>query len=377
MVVAFRQQMLFVFFIASFSFAYLMLRPILVYFDFYFRYRALYPEFLLIPTSYWSIAALIAVINIGFLFWLYVRFGKKEQTIRMNWNRIPEKNPDRIGFFATSLAFLVVHEEAAYYFCLAYLLAYKARLSTKLFAAVVVIIFAITTDDRRHFVGILIFILAALIEANKDSFAKASISSFLKRTAFLAVGGMGLVVIAMLSIYYRSPENLQSILNWQNAAVVVEVQLDFAHVYDELHNLTSELLLGNRDFIIFGLMFIRIFLFFIPRGLWPEKPETVTREYAEAFNLIFYDYGGSLPVGLIGDSIFSFGIFFVIGLILVVELFRLYIRLKGNSYFALAMLTVLTFFIIRGPFDAVMFVLAAGILFYTLRVLVTPSRRRA
>ncbi|WP_289996375.1 hypothetical protein [Aquibium sp. ELW1220] len=230
MFVAFRRQMLFVFFSASFSFAYFMLRPILVYHGFYFRYRALYPEFLLIPPSYWGIAALLAIINVVFLFWLYLRFGKQEQSIWANWTRIPERNPDRAGFFAAILAALFVHGEAAYYFCLAYLIVYKARVSTKLSAAAIVMIFAVTTEDRRHFVGVLILVLVALIQANKNSFTKASISSLLTRTVYLAIGVIGVILIVILSIYYRSPENLQSIMNWRNATVIIEMQLDFAHI---------------------------------------------------------------------------------------------------------------------------------------------------
>lgn len=368
-IAAFRKQMLFVFFMATFAFIYFMLRPVLVYCDFYIRYRALYPEFLLIPASYWAIAAALAIVNVGFLFWLYLRFGKKEQLIWASWRRLPERNHDRLAFFITGPSALLVLGEGAYYFCLAYLLVYKARMTTKIFATAIIIIFIVTTEDRRHFVGILIFIMVAWIQANRESLTKMSVSSLLRQVVYLSLGLLGMISIAALSIYYRSPENLSSIMNWRNAAAIVEIQLDFAHIYDELHNLASELIFGDRDFVWFGLMFARILFFYIPRSLWTEKPETISREYAEAFNPVFYENSGALPVGLIGDAIFSFGFFFFIGLILAIELFRLYVRLKGNSHFGLTMLTIVTFFLIRGPFDSALFILAVGILFYAARYL--------
>lgn len=363
---AFRQNMFFVFAMASFAFIYFMLRPFLVYFEFYVRYRALYPKFLSIPDTYWNVAAFLAIVNILFLSYLYLRFGSKERLMWATLDQIPEKASDRLAFWVTCTASLITLGEAAYYICLTYLLAYKTRALTKMFAAVVVIVFIISTEDRRHFVALLIFILFASIRASKDRFTKGAISSTLRRVMNLGLAVIGMMIIGAISIYYRNPENLMEFRNWHRAAAIVEIQLDFAHIYDELHNLTSALFDGGENFIHFGLMFTRIFFFWIPRTIWPEKPETIAREYAEAFNPVFYNNNGALPVGLIGDSIFSFGFLFFVGLALAVELFRLFVRLRGNSCFGLIMLTVLAFFFIRGPFDAAFFILASGILFNML-----------
>ena len=374
---AFLDERYFTFFFSGFVMIYIQVRPTLIYFDLYFRFRPLYYQNYL-PENYWQLNALIALSSLLMVAVNSKIFRKMDKKAWINWNRQSETGVQSLAFVITACVSLPILEYASYYFCLSYLLCYRLKFASFVVAIALVSYFILTTIDRRHFVAVLIFLYLAftLWPESSNLRKRAKSLSPLKRILGIVSILCGMFAIALISIYMRSPSNLQDMKSPKLFASIVEMQLDFAHVSDELNNIASVTVQEPWEIRSFALMYLKTIYLPVPRSIWLDKPETISREVAKSFNYQFYQAGGSLPATLLGDIIYSFGFFFPVFIFVTIFLIRYLVKLMPNLQFGMGYLAFLSFFLVRGPFDAFTLCLICPALFQILWFSLRGGSRR-
>ena len=352
----FLKERYFIFFFTLFIFFYLFLRPILVLIGLHDDYRPLYHFQDQLPSDYWYTASIIGFLGLFSIFIFYIVFKSKDYAYFYEAEPPKETTASRLSFIFSSIVsfFLVVH--ASYYLVMAYMLRFKTTFSTKFYSSIFLIFYLSTTVERRDIMAFLIFIILLYLRSivQKSKLKKKTVQV---RTRFLPVIALtaGLFLVAILSVFYRNPHQVLQLLSWRNVTTIVEIQLDFPIVYDELHFLVQDLPSWVLPEENFGLMFIKAPLGFLPREIFPEKPETSSRTFAKRYNKLFYAGGGSLPTTLIGDTILSFGILCAGGLLLAALYLRFIITILPDNRLSMIFLNIMSFFLVRGPFDGVIF----------------------
>lgn len=190
-----------------------------------------------------------------------------------------------------------------------------------------------------------------------------------RRTAIKLAGlPIMLASIAFLAIALRAGENISLVATatqFERASplTLVEVQLDFPIVYDDLVVLFDEV--PENVPHLAGVPMLKPLYAWIPRAIWPDKPETLSRQYSEDFNRHFHAEGGSEPVTFVGELYWNLGWAGLallpalgIGLRFLDERTIAYSQLHGYArrlgalplanYLVMA---AMTFYLLRGPID--------------------------
>ncbi len=95
-------------------------------------------------------------------------------------------------------------------------------------------------------------------------------------------------------------------------------QVDVGVVYPDLAQLYTDV--PDSVPLLYGQTLSKPFFWIIPRSIWPNKPETVSRLFAKIFDPHYYSVGGSRPPTVVGELYWNFHIwgvaigFFFIGL---------------------------------------------------------------
>jgi hypothetical protein len=203
-------------------------------------------------------------------------------------------------------------------------------------------------------------------------FAVGWIMVFLRRRSL----GLGIVLgVAMLGILAGVAIALRSASQFLDKAgstkqqmtvlSLIEWDLDFPLVYDDLIILVKQV--PERHDYLYGASLSKPFIFWIPRDLWPGKPETFSRQVSHVMNTSFYRNGGSEPLTFVGELYWNFGWFALLFAPLLGgmqrmfdEIFAIGQQLKGlwpkTGSTVLAgglILTAMTFYVLRGPIDTV------------------------
>ncbi|QFT48735.1 hypothetical protein FIU97_19265 (plasmid) [Roseivivax sp. THAF40] len=340
--------------IALWTFAYILLRPLLVSIDLSTAYRPLFFYDQYFPIDYFSNAAVLSLIALGFIIALNHTIGKQERLFWQGYIRpLVENSRSTLALFTAILSFLIV-PFSGFYFALSYLLAYRVRRLILILFLLFITFFAATTEDRRHLAALLIFIFSTQFSNSASPTSKnANLLRLLKGSYLYILGFSLLSLLAYISIKMRSDISLKLISSRDYALRLIEIELDFPIIYDDLNFLLSEI--KEKVILPDNLlhMVYKPFLTVIPRSIWSEKPESSSRVFAELYFQAFYNNGGSLPTTFIGDALLSFGIFCVFGLTYILAFIYFLKRfLHKTPEIFYSHLLITSFLFVRGPFDS-------------------------
>jgi hypothetical protein len=166
---------------------------------------------------------------------------------------------------------------------------------------VVVLLAALTLTEERRDWAVAAFALGWLLVIE----GRAAIMGRL-------VVGLGLLaVVAFVAVALRTKgsalERLEGISESKAALAVVELELDFPLVYDDLVVLARRV--PDRNDFLLGQTIVKPLVSWIPRDIWPGKPETFSRIVSRDMNPSFFAGGGSEPLTLVGELFWNFGWF--------------------------------------------------------------------
>tara|TARA_B110000444_G_C18768725_1_gene561374 strand:- start:640 stop:1260 length:621 start_codon:yes stop_codon:yes gene_type:complete len=118
---------------------------------------------------------------------------------------------------------------------------------------------------------------------------------------------------------------------------------------------------------LYGQSFIRLFVFFIPRSIWSEKPIDVQTMIVELNSNLFYASGSSQSVSLMGEIFWNFGYFAIIISFFFIGLINKKIdswSFLSNPYSFLMVMSLVPFFMLmwRGSFSTTFIYALANIL---------------
>lgn len=167
-----------------------------------------------------------------------------------------------------------------------------------------VIYFLYITDDRRDFLAALLVPIFLFMYYNK----------FRVKIALVVVPVV-LFAITYTSIVLRSnSDSLDIIFSEKDVFIkIIEVETDFSIVYDDLVFLLKKLTSGEAQYLS-GLTLMKPLFYFIPRSIFPDKPESLSIIYSQTFNSAFAASGGSQPVTIIGDLFWNLSYFSMVPL---------------------------------------------------------------
>ena len=135
---------------------------------------------------------------------------------------------------------------------------------------------------------------------------------------------------------------------------IVEIELDFPLIYDDLAILLDEVP-RNSDYV-YGVYFFKPLFSWVSRDIWRDKPDSLSRYYTQQFNPRFYTVGGSEPVTFVGELYWNFSYFgvfvaFLLGvLIRRIDEYWLSARNLLSKVNGIVLATML-FYLLRGPMD--------------------------
>ncbi len=114
---------------------------------------------------------------------------------------------------------------------------------------------------------------------------------------------------------------------WHNPVIIT---MDFPYCYNSLMQIVDYV--PEKVDYLWGSTYAKFFLWPIPRTLWPEKPEGISRVVVRHFYPEIYDKGISVSPTIVGEAYFNFG---TLGIVIVMALFgvicqSLYAFLKKN-----------------------------------------------
>ena len=115
----------------------------------------------------------------------------------------------------------------------------------------------------------------------------------------------------------------------------------------------------DNNIYYWGESMVKPFLYFIPRSLLPEKPETISRVVAKENFLGFYYEGGSVPVGIMGEAFLNFSF---VGIIIYAIIYSYLITLGTRLFVSNSVIlrqvswtiAASIFYILRGPIDTML-----------------------
>ncbi|MEM7765522.1 MAG: hypothetical protein AAF290_15765 [Pseudomonadota bacterium] len=155
------------------------------------------------------------------------------------------------------------------------------------------------TIERRDFAVALLSLLFVMALSHQ------------RRLATVLLAGTVLVSAGLIvAVWLRTPDaiaigDVLARLTGSTFVAVIEIELDFAIVFDDIVILMQEV--PQNTAYLGGETFLKPFLSFVPRALWEGKPETISRLFSLVFNRPFYDAGGSQPITLIGELYWNLG----------------------------------------------------------------------
>jgi hypothetical protein len=183
--------------------------------------------------------------------------------------------------------------------------------------------------------------------------------SFLKKAAIYSFLLVGLIYLALVCRFYsvfHEKKNLKQILLLDhlymsnNSHDNIVINLDFAVVYDDYMFLLNNV--PNKNPYIYGKTYSKFLFGFIPRSLWPEKPETINILYFKTFFPEKYTAGRSRGVSMIGEMYWNFSYIGVIcGMCIMGFLIRildtiLYSSIKNKEYVKLMFICLIFSYIL-------------------------------
>jgi len=181
-------------------------------------------------------------------------------------------------------------------------------------------------------------------------------------------GTVMFAAVAVAAVGLRTEDGLGKRFEKADAELVlsvVELELDFPLVFDDIVILFQRL--DGTDSLLYGQSLSKPFYSWVPRTLWPTKPETLSREFSKQFNEHFYANGGSEPLTFLGELYWNFGWFallftFLLGAMQRVlddvynaaSLASLAAPIQGTYLLSVSItLVAMNFYTLRGPIDNV------------------------
>ena len=229
----------------------------------------------------------------------------------------------------------------------------KSDLIAYLTCLILLFLLFYTTTARRD---VLVAVFASIGMAYQNPFLKKYATNiFFSFIAFLVIASFALFMRS--GINYKDGDILKSELLTQMVVRKVETELDFSIVTDTTSYAIENAYTNNRFFWGEGLF--KPFLYFIPRSVYPDKPETMSRTVAKENFYGFYLIGGSTPPGIMGEGFLNFGF---LGILIYAVLYSYYVVVCKKmlahqslivSQFAWS-LGASTFYLLRGPLDTVL-----------------------
>lgn len=368
-----RLPSLFVF--STFLVMYLSLRPILLSIGVYSKYS--YVNDLFVIPHFDSINDLAILIFLNILAFLVFYFFVVNSRFIFVSNKIYKGSVYYYLYYAVLLflfyfldiPFYIVFSISALVFC--FLLLNKKYLSALVSLAFLVGLVSLSEDRRDWLMVIYIGVILYAFVNEKVSMLKLF---------FFGVVGFFAVIYISISLRTNGILDYQGVMsrlqNWPSIVSVVEVETDFSIVYDDLLVMYHEVDKSNIDYL-YGFTLLKPFFSIVPRELWPNKPETVSRIYSKVVNPDFYQRGGSQPLTFIGESFWNLGWFSFIFSFFLGGYFGIidsnYLTAKKNRNFFLMGLSIVlassSFHILRGPYDSfwlIHFFVYCNFLIYTL-----------
>lgn len=104
---------------------------------------------------------------------------------------------------------------------------------------------------------------------------------------------------------------------WQSFFLNISESVNVNVIYD---------IFNRHESLLYGLTYLKTFVFFVPRALWPEKPESITVIAAEFLG------GSSLVTTTIGETHMNFGYFGPIFLLPILLFTEYFIKSISNKY---------------------------------------------
>jgi oligosaccharide repeat unit polymerase len=237
------------------------------------------------------------------------------------------------------------------------------------------------SEERRDWLSlIIIFIFFSIFMSHKK----------IPLLKFFSYGAAGFLLMAFLAIAMRTDGVLNPKLVFERVSIgtfvkTIEIETDFSIVYDDLLILYTELNEGNLDYLN-GETMAKPLIAFVPRSIWEEKPETVSRRFPKEINPSFYERGGSEPLTIFGEFFWNFGYFSSIAFVFVGvylgwidKVFRVGFVSSDRKLVCLSLaLSAYLFHLLRGPFDTFwifhLLVFLFVFIFYRVRVSSNYSR---
>jgi hypothetical protein len=215
-------------------------------------------------------------------------------------------------------------------------------------------------------ISAIVFALLQTIERRDWAVAAASVSlifiiSQSRKIIRLATLSAGMIaVMFFMAIMLRTGDGLSvndTIDRVSTAKAIlplVEIELDFPIVFDDL-TIMIEAVPSRLDYT-YGANFFKPLFSWIPRDIWPTKPDTLSRYFSKELNPFFYLHGGSEPVTFVGELYWNFSLF---GVVFALGLGKLIRRIDEYSlgatnllqYVNSIILATMMFYLLRGPID--------------------------
>ncbi|MBJ54755.1 MAG: hypothetical protein CMQ46_05790 [Gammaproteobacteria bacterium] len=348
---------------AFFTIVYFTIRPIWLSFSSEFDSAYLYLNRL----EYVPLEALHEVLFFVSACWLLIEIGYRFSTgtikVKENLRRVNRRSRFSLGvlFLVFVSLGLITNIHPLFrllyllgLFLVIYLCSFIFRYGFRFKGAIVNFVFLLSvlvllfgSDDRRDFaVALAAFFLMFL--TFRESF-KIPIKSLLYFT-------VGVVAFLLFAIGMRQGSYNTSYLSGGNLESVVAVELDFPIVFDTVHHVFYKHTIDDAHW---GVYYLKPFFWLIPRSIFPDKPETLSRVISREFNPGFYSAGGSEPITIYGEFFFNFYWFGVLLFFLVGYSLGLLddYYLRSSEWFQRSLAVTLIsslFFVFRGPIDTVL-----------------------
>jgi len=128
------------------------------------------------------------------------------------------------------------------------------------------------------------------------------------RTALVVVSLMIFAVLAgVYRIFMESDSTWQMVQDFSSHLSPQFVYNVFAQAFDYPATYDIFLLLNNKDYSLgMGDTYLKLLYQFIPRGIWPDKPENITIVMSKIFRPEQYEMGVSYNPTLLGEMYYNF-----------------------------------------------------------------------
>lgn len=110
-------------------------------------------------------------------------------------------------------------------------------------------------------------------------------------------------------------------LSSSNIKNTLTANFELSTAYGNTSNAIDYVYKGEADHL-YGYTFTKFLFIPIPRDVFPDKPRSMIDIYTTKFAPFYRDQGGSLPVGLYGESFWNFNLLSVLFIYLMFLLFN-------------------------------------------------------